>query len=163
VIGMQKVTTVSANASLRVAFEVVALQERAEERPNSRSLPVYYTHSEITQGYTHRGQLLGAWVGPGADAQFLAVDALLPNTMTGFFVERVRRADVSAAAYEARRFSPYDHDTEVTFGVRSLLFPIDGFSLALGLARSFRYNRDFLHDDVNWSFEIETTWTPVDR
>ncbi len=34
---------------------------------------ILYTHSQVREGHTHRGQLLGAIVGPGGDGQFLEV------------------------------------------------------------------------------------------
>lgn len=157
-IGMQKLTPVG-DAALRVQAELTALQEKGEDRSGSRPLPVYYTNSEIRQGYTHHGQLLGAGIGPGSDAEFVGIDWVDGWGYGGVFVERVRRNDASAAALAARRYWPYDHDTELTGGVRGLLRRGPWLGVA-SLAYSRRYNRDFLEDDDNVALSLSLTWVP---
>lgn len=159
-LGAQKVTPVHDDLSLRVQIEAVALQEQGPQREGSRFIPVVYTHSSVRQGYTHRGQLLGAWIGPGGDAQYLALDALLPWGTFGGFIERVRRVDASNAALEARRWSPYEHDTEMTFALRSLVASLGDVRLAGTLSFGYRFNRDFLGDDSNIGLAVEGAWTP---
>jgi hypothetical protein len=159
-LGVQKVTSVNPSLALRVQGELVALQEKGELRTNSRPLPIYYRHSRVRQGYTHRGQLLGAAVGPGADAQFLALDALFGWGTVGAYYERVRRNDQTPEAVRERRWYPYEHDVEVIGGLRATYFrgPI---ALWTDIARSYRYNRDFGDDDTNWRTEIRLTWSPT--
>lgn len=160
-LGMQKVAELRERLSLRVQLEAVALQHLGELRESSRPLPIFYTHHEIRQGYTHRGQLLGAWIGPGGDAQYLAVDALTDRGMGGVFLERVRRADASTAAIAARRWWPYQHDTALTFGVRGISAILEDLTVAGSASWSYRYNRDFLErDDTNIGLSLEATWSP---
>ena len=52
-----------------------------------------YTHSQIRQGHTNRGQLLGAAIGPGSSSQFLGIDGYRSDYKYGFFVQRIARND----------------------------------------------------------------------
>ncbi len=161
-VGFQKVTGVAPGTAVRVHGELVSLQEKGElTRTGSRPLPVWYTHVAVRQGYTNRGQLLaGGGIGVGADAQFLGVDVLRPMGMLGVFVERVRRNDASHAAVEARRTSPYEHDSEVTGGVRALYHPTAALSVSGRVSWAYRYNREFLEDDRNFGITLELSWLP---
>lgn len=158
-LGFQKATPVNPGLSLRVHGELAHLQEKGELRTNSRPLPIYYIHSQVRQGYTHRGQLLGAGIGPGADAQFGAIDALTDRWLAGGYFERVRRNDMSTAAVLARRWSPYEHDTELTGGLRGMYFH-GPFTVSGDLAYSVRYNREFIGDDRSWNAALRATWVP---
>lgn len=160
-LGFQKVTPLSERRSVRVQGELIALQPLSELRSGSRPLPVFYTHHQVRQGYTHRGQLMGAWIGPGSDAQFLAVDALVPWGTWGGYVERVRRSNASAAALHARRWSPYHHDTEMTMAARALFLPASDISTAATLSYGYRFNRDFLEDSRNIALEVSFSWAPA--
>lgn len=157
--GFQKVTRVSSGVSVRVHGELVHLQEKGEARTDSRPITTFYTHHQVRQGYTHEGQLLGAGVGPGADAQFIGVDALTGLGSFGAFFERVRRNDHTAPAFALRRFSPYEHDAEIIGGLRGVYFRGD-LALAAELSHSLRYNREFLEDDRSWRAAVRLRWTP---
>lgn len=163
-LGFQKLTQVHDRFGVRVQGELVALQELPELRTGSRPLPVFYAHDEITQGHTQRGQLLGAGVGLGADAQFIGVDVIADRGLAGLYVERVRRGTFSARALDLRSRAPYEHDTEITGGARSTFLhgtPYGFLSFSGSLAYTFRYNRDFGEDDTNWSFGLEAAWVPA--
>lgn len=160
-LGFQKITPLSEATDVRIHLEMVALQELGELRGGSRPLPVWYTHSRIRQGYTHRGQLLGAWIGPGADAQFLGVDALLRGGMAGLFLERVRRNDATGAALDGRRFWPREHDTELIFGLRGLYPATRALTLEGRASFGYRFNRNFLSDDNNFGLDLRGTWLPA--
>jgi hypothetical protein len=142
-LGMQKVFA-GAGRWVRVAAEATRLNDALPYGAGFRSGPLtWYTHGQVIQGHTHRGQLLGAWVGPGADAQFLAIDVFSPGGRTGGFLERVRRdADIYRMRW-SRDFGPAGHDVELTAGVRQLRF-IRGFDLEWGASYSHRSNRAFL-------------------
>ncbi|HEX6588870.1 MAG TPA: hypothetical protein VF039_07605 [Longimicrobiales bacterium] len=157
-VGFQKVTAIDDDADVRVQAELTALQEKGELR-SGRPFAIWYTHSTIRQGYTHEGQILGAGIGPGADAQFIAVDYLRDTWFAGAFVERVRRNDGSAAALEDRKWYPYEHDVALTGGVRGLAH-VGPFSLGGTLSLSRRLDRDFLADATNLQLVTEVTWWP---
>lgn len=156
--GFQKVTPI-ADGGLRVQAEWTALQELGEPR-EGRPLVVYYTHRNQIQGHTQRGQMLGAGIGPGSDAQFVAADWLADRGYGGIFVERVRRNDASTTAHAERVWFPFDHDAALTGGVRGLVL-LGPISIAGSLSYSRRYSRDFLGDDSNVQLVTELVWWPT--
>ncbi len=130
-----------------------------------------YRHPVIRQGHTHRGQLLGAWTGPGSDYQVAGGDLISGWGMAGVFVERVRRnVDVYYSSNDLRLGYPLKHDVELTVGTRGT-YLWRAFQIDAGLAFSHRRNRDFLPLDVdelergfrvdsNWAFQLGLSWYP---
>ena len=76
------------DGSFKVQTEITQLEESAA----FRDLPSgsWYTSVRVIQGYTNRGQPLGASIGPGSSSQWLAVDYLKPNWRLGTFLGRTR-------------------------------------------------------------------------
>lgn len=124
-----------------------------------RASPVYYTHHVVQQGYTHKGQLIGAGIGPGGSAQFFSVDRYSPEGRMGLYAERVRYDN--DAYYEL--FGPTDsylgHDVELTLGLSALRF-VGDFDLRGVLAISRELNRYFRvsNDVTNLRAEATVTW-----
>ena len=48
----------------------------------------FYTHHIVKQGHTNNGQLLGPYIGPGADSQFFSADYYWSDGRVGLFFER---------------------------------------------------------------------------
>lgn len=153
--GFQKIST--SWIPVRIAAELAHLQEKQRER-EGRDLPIYYTHPVIRQGHTHRGQLLGAAIGPGADAQYVEADFLFDGGFVGLYAERLRRNDASQAAVTTR-FDTYLHDTQFTTGVRASLSARD-FLVSGSAGYSYRVQRDFFADDRNFRLTLEMSWWP---
>jgi len=138
---------------LRLLVEATHLQEL-------RGPPNYswYTHSGDL-GYTNAGQLIGAGIGPGGDAQTFAVDWMTPRGRVGGYVERIGRN--VAAYWNLADPSTYGapapgQDTELTAAARQLLFtgPLE-LAWELGVQR--RWNRDFLQHEVNFRGALRVT------
>lgn len=160
-VGFQKLSPV-AGGTIRVLAELIHLQEKSEDRiPGAgRPLNVFYTNGEVRQGHTHLGQLLGAWVGPGADAQFVGIDYIGPDAgMLGLFAERVRRNEAARIAIRARDADPSVHDVEMIGGVRGHVV-LRGLSISGSIAAHRRWNRDFLANDGNVQATLELAWLP---
>jgi hypothetical protein len=144
VVGLQKLFR-AGSGWLRVQVEATHLQEIRGAGNYS-----WYTHPG-NLGYTNGGQLLGAGIGPGGDAQTLAVDWLSASGRIGGYVERIGRNE---AAYW-NSVDPYatgvpglGHDVEVTAAARQLLFA-GPFELSWELGVQHRWNRDFLGAENN--------------
>ena len=143
-LGMQKVFR-AGTGWIRVQAEATHLQEVRGAANYS-----WYTHGSDL-GYTNGGQLLGAGIGPGGDAQTFAVDWLSASGRIGGYVERIGRnegAYWNAADPLQSGVPGTGHDVEVTAAARQLLFagPLE-LSWELGVQR--RWNRDFLGHEVN--------------
>jgi len=116
-----------------------------------RSTPTYYTHYIVRQGYTHRGQLLGAGIGPGSQSQFFAADRYDQNGRMGVFLQRVRFDDDAYFSSFAPTLCYRGHQTELTAGVRAARFagPLD---LSARLSLSHQLNRHYQLDSPRPSF-----------
>ncbi len=143
-VGLQKLLP-AGSGWIRVQAEATHLQEQ-----RGVSNPSWYTHGSDL-GYTNAGQLIGAGIGPGGDAQTLAIDWLSASGRIGGYVERIGRnegAYWNAAPPTASSVPESGHDVELTAAARQLLFagPFE-VSWELGVQR--RWNRDFLDHEVN--------------
>jgi hypothetical protein len=56
----------------------------------SRPIGIWYTSRTVPQGYTQRGQLLGAAIGPSGTSQWLAADFVAPTWRAGLVAQRIR-------------------------------------------------------------------------
>jgi hypothetical protein len=74
--------------TLRLQAEFAQL----EQSPSYRRRPTHswYTSRAAPQGYTQRGQVIGATIGPGSSHQWAAVDFVAPAWSAGLFVGRWR-------------------------------------------------------------------------
>jgi hypothetical protein len=136
---------------------------------SGRGVVSFYTHTELPQGYTHRGQLLGAWIGPGSDAQILGVEVGTPRRMSGLSIERVR-FDADAYYNQWARFHGQNgHDVSIGAQLRHVEWRGD-YSLHAGLGIARRHNRNFVHyetwkpaeftAETNVQFDLDLRWTP---
>lgn len=153
--GLQKLTPMRRGGHLRVAGEVASLNFSETQR-SGRHEQLWYSHSQVRQGYTHRGQLLGAPIGPGSDGQYLEVDLIQPGWTAGMYLQRIRfNKDIYYQAL-AHRYTYKGHDVELTGGLRgALAVPVAGVRLVADLGWSGRWNRDF----VGMLGPYNTTWT----
>jgi hypothetical protein len=73
---------------VRVRTEFTSLEQSTTFR--LRTTGTWYTSSPVLQGYTHRGQSLGAAIGPGSSSQWLAMDYAARMWYAGVSLERIR-------------------------------------------------------------------------
>jgi hypothetical protein len=128
----------------------------------------------LPHGHTHRGRLLGSWIGPGSNAQILGVDFTGDAGGLGVFAERVRRDDDTylRVQYAHTGFRAYDLEwTLGARGARTLALAAAG-TLQLhaegGISR--RKNRSFVGLDYgrNWTWvrewnrwvDLRMVWIP---
>lgn len=157
-LGFQKVVP-AGGRWVRLRGELTNLYKPAPAR-GRRAPTSYYTHGHVIQGYTHRGQLLGAGIGPGADSQYLGADLFYSGGRFGVYGERVRRnEDVFYRDPDRVRDG---HDVEVAGGLRHVIL-LSAVDLEWGAAYAFRWNRDFLRDDANWRLDAALRWRPGTR
>jgi hypothetical protein len=144
-LGLQKVFRVGTRL-VRLHVELADLQEL---RPlgSVAGNPSYYVHANDL-GYTNRGQLLGAWMGPGADSQTLAVDVFHAGGRIGGYVERVRRNEAYYWTVIEPTVGDFSHDAEVALGVRQAL-AVGPLEVTWEAAAAYRWNRDFIRHEPN--------------
>jgi hypothetical protein len=152
-VGMQQLVQRGSHG-IRLHGEIAHLTAGGPLRSGSGA-PPFYTHGEVRQGHTHRGQPLGVAFGPGADTQHIGADLLHEFGMTGFYLERVRyNADGYFGSW-ARHYGPNGHDVEITGALRHS-GNAGPFNVHALLTVSRRENRDFVGlDGSNWDFLVE--------
>jgi hypothetical protein len=166
-LGFQKVGRFS-GADLRWFGELAHLQSSATLR-GGRGDVTFYTHTQLRQGYTHGGQLLGAWIGPGSDAQLLGVERVAGVRMTGITVERVRFDDDAYYAQWGHVYGQNGHDVSLGAVVRHVE-PVGPFSIAASVGVARRHNRNFIRFDgshpgdfrgeTNIHIDLDLRWQP---
>jgi hypothetical protein len=87
-LGLQWARPMARGATFRLQAEATYL----EPDPSLRVRPVAmtYTSRSVVQGYTNRGKLLGASIGPGASSQWLSADVFGGAFRLGMFAGRIR-------------------------------------------------------------------------
>jgi hypothetical protein len=144
--------------------ELTHLAETAPTRAGRGNFS-YYTHAVVTQGHTNHGQILGAGIGPGSNAQLIGVDVFTSRAHSALRFERTRYDDDTYYRTFALRWGESRHDTELTLSAsRTQLF--GRFDAQAGLALSRRYNRSFVgmvdeepsFVENNWRLHLGGTW-----
>jgi hypothetical protein len=168
VIGLQKLSG-SAERPLRVWAELAHLQHSGSAR-SGRGLPPWYAHGELGQGYTHRGQLLGAWSGPGSNSQIIGVDLIRADWTTGAAIERVRYDADAYYLQWANHYGETGHDASIGLWLRHEQAVGRGLRVAANANIARRQNRHWIyftggqpplmHWDTNVHFDTELRWNP---
>jgi hypothetical protein len=138
--GLQWVSTPTGARHLRLRGEVTYLEQTAVL---DRAPQDFYTGRAAVQGFTQRGQLLGAAIGPGSSSQFIGADWLTARWDAGVFVARTRTEN--DALYRQFRPRLTQHDVTLQAGARGVVRLRDA-DLAAEVAAGPRYNYLFESD-----------------
>ena len=129
---------------LRLQAEVSYLEQ--SQVFNDRPVLDFYVGRIGQQGYTQRGQVIGAAIGPGGSSQWLALDYIRPRGQGGVFLGRIRWENDAMYREPAPNF--FKHDVSVLGGVRAgLRTRYTDFETAATLA--YRYNYLFQYGGAN--------------
>lgn len=90
--GLVKTFDLENGSLLRVVLEHTRLN-KIKMSVITTGHPTYYVHGIIENGYTHLGQIMGAYVGPGSNAHHIKIQHYSKQGMIGFDFERVRAND----------------------------------------------------------------------
>lgn len=141
--------------SMRLQAELTYLEKNNEA--SGRPAPTSYASRAIAQGYSHRGQILGASIGPGSSSQWAALDYYAASWDLGVSLNRIRWQTDSF--YTSESPNPelsdrtlYGHDVSVLAGFRA------GRNL-----RGFRVEVDVIGENrLNYLFQNpDTARTPA--
>ncbi|MGH7465804.1 MAG: hypothetical protein ACREK1_11560, partial [Longimicrobiales bacterium] len=169
-LGLQKIVRRGSKA-VRFSAEVSHLSDALAHPSVGRGIHTFYVSPHVPQGHTHRGQLLGAPIGPGSEAQFIGADVFWSQGRSSFSIERVRYDDDAFYAVWAQNQMPHGHDTELSFRAGHLLAR-PAFSVEGELGYSFRYSRSLLglhhvnsadfpyRRDTNYQLRVSARWLP---
>ena len=156
-VGFQKAFVLHDNTYVRVRGELTHLERSKTQF--LRPTPTYYVHDVVRQGYTHRGQVIGAGIGPGSNSQFLGSDVFTKwGRVGGFFQRHVIDNDaLFAIVSSSEKFSL--HDVALTFGATAELF-LGEFAVSGSLAFTRELNRyyQFKNDVTNVASTFAVRW-----
>ncbi len=112
--GFQWAQEKRAGRYLRLQSELTYLEQSRvfPDRPS----PDFYSGQGSPHGYTQRGQIVGAAIGPGASSQWIAMDWIAPEWQAGGFVGRIRWDN--DALYRTPVPTFWDHDVSMLAGLR---------------------------------------------
>lgn len=130
--------------------------ERVHNSDLGRGAGTYYTHANVIQGYTHRGQLLGAWIGPGSNSQLLGFDLYRSWGNTGGFIQRIIHDNDAYYRDLARSYHFGGHDAELVLGSVGSLTKAK-LLIDWRAAYSVRRNRNFIELGTccEWDFKVD--------
>lgn len=138
--------------ALHLSAEVTDLENRTPWQPGAGATYLYLDPG-VSQGYTQRGQTIGAAIGPGSSSQWMGLDLILPRGQIGTGVERVRW-DTDGFFSQLTGWSFIAHDVSVMPGIHAAL-RLGGNLVDLAVTRETRLNYLF----QNWA----TTFTDTNR
>jgi hypothetical protein len=158
-LGFQKVMLTGGGGIVRMRAELSNL-ERSTTIRDGRSTPRFYIHHLVRQGYTHRGQLIGAGIGPGGRSQHFALDLFRSWGSVGLFTRR--EVNDNEAYYNLRAQDLLEirqNDVEIYVGLAGRWLGsryIVGGELALGR----ELNRYFIdhNDHTNVHAQVYLRW-----
>jgi hypothetical protein len=136
------------SSTIRVQAEHTYLARSTTFR--HRPVGTYYTSRAVPQGYTHEGRVLGAAVGPGAAAWWIALDHVSASWQVGFFGNWIRWMD--DALWTVPRPGPSSrkrcmHDVSLLGGIRGAYAGKSG-TVSAALAYGTRSNVHFRYYGV---------------
>lgn len=145
--------------AVRLHAEVASLEKSATHR--WRDVGSYYASRVVPHGYTHRGQPVGAAIGPGASGQWAAADWVRGEGRAGLFVGRIRWATDAYYDNPATPRIVYQgqnqpqsrsrgYDVSVVGGLRGAV-PAGPLRVEAEWTVARRYNYLFQNYSRNWS------------
>lgn len=142
--GLQWASQPFHSGRIRVQTEITDLEQSSTRRDGP--IGSWYASRPVVQGYTNRGEVLGASIGPGASSQWIAADYMRTSWRFGVFAGRTRwNEDV----HNATKFPVYlyycNHDVSVYPGARGAVTSRLG-SLSLDYSLQNRLNAFFQND-----------------
>ena len=135
-VGLQWLKPLSSVTALRLQAEATTLEQTP---PSRRALvPSFYTSRFVPQGYTQRGQVIGAAIGPGSSSQFIAGDYLGTRARFGIELGRIRWED-DVYYRSPNGVSFVAHDVSLFAGARGG-FTVSGFDVDVEAISGKRLN-----------------------
>ncbi|HET8712400.1 MAG TPA: hypothetical protein VFM23_01820, partial [Gemmatimonadales bacterium] len=128
-----------------------------QKSPAYRNLPeqTWYAGGAAPQGYTQRGQAIGASIGPGASSQWVAGDYVSGRWRAGLFAGRIRWDDDALFMLADSTEPRLRHDVSLFVGVRGQWRQVGG-SVTVGR----RLNPFYETDKTRTTTTLELRFTP---
>lgn len=145
--GFQWVQASNQDARLRAQVEITNLEPSSTFR--HRTPFSSYASRVVPHGYTHKGQVIGSGIGPGASSQWLALDLLASTWSAGVFAGRIRWDSAAWLTPAVKRWSR--EDVSMFWGARGGV-EVSGWELFMDISHGVRINylfQTFIPDPVS--------------
>lgn len=150
-LGLQKTFKLSTERIFSSTLEFTQLE--ASKTGLFRGFPTFYVHGRSHQGYTNRGQLLGAAIGPGSSSQYIDGALFFDKGSIKLFAQRV--AQNNDFLYQSDEMFGDEiqsldenkywlHNVEMRFGA-SLLYFYKQFEAGIGFIYRRELNDDYIY------------------
>ena len=138
ILGLQWVRPISeTDRFLRLQTELTTVEQTRASKADPLPLD-FYSGQAAPQGYTHRGQLLGAGIGPGSSSQWFALDLVDESWEGGLYLERIRWHN--DALYRLPHANQNRHDVSMRVGLRGTVqTPWAEVSIDAGAENRYNY------------------------
>jgi hypothetical protein len=145
-LGLQWARSIADGVAMRLQGELTYLEPDAAF--DRRHVAGWYSSRPVTQGYTQRGQVIGASIGPGSSSQWLAVDLFSDeHVQAGAFAGRIRWDNHS---FYASGFHPFfAHDVSLYAGIRAA-YRLGGMDVSAEIATEGRMNYLYQSPSPDW-------------
>ena len=103
----------------------------------------FYAHHIISQGYTNKGQWLGAGIGTGGNSQYLGLDIYGSRSKTNIFIQRIN-PDLDYTwfidKYKDAREAELNIRANIDFGISSTQFVNSDLSITAAYVFDYQFN-----------------------
>lgn len=134
-LGFQWAHSLAPRATFRLQGEASYLEPDPSLR--LRPVAVTYTSRSVPQGFTNRGETLGAAIGPGASSQWLSGDVFSPAWRVGLYLNRIRWDNGTLFEPIVPEFKR--QDVTLLAGLRGS-YATHGVNLAIDFAHAARFD-----------------------
>ena len=145
--GFQWVQASNQWPGLRAQVEITNLEPSSTF--HHRSPFSSYASRVVPHGYTHKGQVIGSSIGPGASSQWLALDYLASTWRTGVFAGRIRWDTAAWLTSAVKRWGR--EDVSMFWGARGGV-EVSEWELFMDISHGVRINylfQTFIPDPVS--------------
>lgn len=150
-LGLQKAVSASPERVWRVAAELALLGSGRTTMVRAPA-SAFYVHHIVRQGYTQRGQVMGAGIGPGSSQAFLGLDRFARWGRVGLGLQRTVY-DNNRFYAEARAFDTHEVEPAVLLDALVFRGPWE-FGAGLGLANLMNKHYVARSDEGNLNLNL---------
>lgn len=131
-LGVTKIFNLPKELKLQLLLEITSLECSADYDRLISWYSTFYAHHIITQGYTNKGQWIGAGIGTGGNSQYLGARLYYKNGSTELFVQR-QNPDLDYTMYIDSRKDPDNAEVniraKISIGISSRYFITDNIQI----------------------------------
>ena len=151
VLGISQALPINTIRGFMVSAEIASLAVSRTQNLifSTESIRNYYTHHRVLHGYTNGGQILGAGMGPGSDAQIIKIDYYDTWGKANLIFQR-RSIDKMYVYSDPVGNDLYNLNVEFLFGGGALFFA-GKWDIETSLAATYKWNHNFIPHNLKWN------------